>query len=257
MRTFENLGDWQTFRAAALATGETLGFVPTMGALHEGHLSLITQAKKNHDRVLASIFVNPTQFNNPEDLEKYPRPLARDLAALSAIGCDYVIVPNENQIYSDQNRFKVSESSDSQFLCGAYRPGHFEGVLTIMTKLLGLARAEACYMGEKDYQQLHLVQEMSKSFFLSTQIIGCPTVREPSGLAMSSRNERLSAEGREKAALLFKLLKSPKQCDEIRDQLKAAGFEVEYCEERWGRRFIAAHIDGVRLIDNVKINGGH
>ncbi len=253
MKTFENIEDWRRFRDEMIHHGQTLAFVPTMGALHSGHLSLVQAAQKKYDHVLVSIFVNPTQFNNKDDLEKYPRSLDRDLATLSSANTDFVLLPLEKQIYADQNKFKVLESDESKILCGAHRPGHFDGVLTVMTKLLGLARAEACYMGEKDFQQFRLVDQLARSFFLSTRIVGCPTVREPSGLAMSSRNERLSAAGREKAALIYRALENSTSCEEARRVLTDSGFEVEYCEEHWGRRLIAANLEGVRLIDNMAI----
>jgi pantoate--beta-alanine ligase len=253
MKIFENLQQWQKFRDEMARHGQTLGFVPTMGALHEGHLSLVKRAKEKHDHVLASIFVNPTQFNNKDDLEKYPRTLHQDLALLSGIECDFVLLPSEAEIYADHNKFKIEETDESKILCGAYRPGHFSGVLTIVLKLLGLAQADSCYMGEKDFQQLRLIQKLAKSFFVKTRIEACPTVREANGLAMSSRNERLSSEGRQKAALIYKILKSSATCNEVKTQLTKAGFQVEYCEEHWGRRLVAAHLEGVRLIDNIEM----
>jgi pantoate--beta-alanine ligase len=252
MKIFKNVADWQRFRAEQKrAQQETLGFVPTMGALHAGHLALVTRAGEENDATLVSIFVNPTQFNNKEDLEKYPRTVEADLALLEQSGCDYVLLPNYQQLYQDGYRYKVTESENSKILCGAHRPGHFDGVLTVVMKLLNIAAAENCYMGEKDYQQFMLVREMAQTFFMPTQIIPCATEREADGLALSSRNVRLSAAGREKAPLIYKVLNEARDTDEARTRLSAAGFEVEYVQEIWGRRFVAAHIDGVRLIDNV------
>ncbi len=254
MKVFENIDQWVAFRNEMLQHGQSLGFVPTMGALHAGHLALVKKAQAEQDHSLVSIFVNPTQFNSVEDLEKYPRDLDRDLERLDKINADYVLVPSVDQIYSDNKRFVVSETKESQILCGAFRSGHFEGVLTVMMKLLGLARADACYMGEKDFQQLHLIQQLAEHFFLKTRIVGCPTVRELSGLAMSSRNERLSLEGRIKAAQIFHSLSNSQSAAAASAELNSTGFKVEYCEEHWGRRLIAAWHEGVRLIDNVALD---
>lgn len=252
MKTFKQMADWQRFRSElARTTNPTLGFVPTMGALHAGHISLIEQATDENDAVVASIFVNPTQFNNPEDLQKYPRTLEADLAALEKAGCDYVLLPTYQQLYPDNYRYKVTESETSKVLCGAHRPGHFDGVLTVVMKLLNIARADNCYMGEKDYQQFMLVREMANAFFMTTRIVSCPTVREADGLAMSSRNTRLSPDAREKAPLIYKTLKEASNVFAAKTDLEEAGFTVDYVEELWGRRFAAATIDGVRLIDNV------
>jgi pantoate--beta-alanine ligase len=251
MNTFETLSHWQNRRKEMIQHGQSLGFVPTMGALHEGHLTLIREAKKHHDRVLVSIFVNPTQFNNREDLEKYPRDLDRDLRLLNEVQTDFVLLPTFEQLYQDDYNFRVLETFESGILCGAHRPGHFEGVLTVVLKLLGVARAESCYLGEKDYQQLHLIRQMAQNFYLATEIRCVPTVREPSGLAMSSRNERLSTEGRKKAALIYQTLMQSETTEAAKQTLQSAGFHVEYCEEHWGRRLVAAWLEGVRLIDNV------
>jgi pantoate--beta-alanine ligase len=253
MKLFETITGWVEARDQLNGAGKSIGFVPTMGALHEGHLSLIAKAKAENNFALVSIFVNPTQFNNREDLEKYPRTLESDLAMLEARGVDGVLLPHESQIYADGYRFKLSENEKSKILCGAFRPGHFDGVLTVVMKLLGVAQAQNCYMGEKDYQQLQLIQDLCEAFFINTKVVACPTMREPSGLAMSSRNQRLSPTARERAALIYKALVEAKTPTAARDVLTNQGFQVEYIEEHWGRRFIAAHIENVRLIDNVAI----
>jgi len=253
VKTFESLREWSAFRREQIQHRMTLGFVPTMGALHDGHLALAHRAQSENDHCLVSIFVNPTQFNNKEDLERYPRTLDKDLALLEGCGVDFVLLPNEHEIYADQNRFEMREKEISRILCGAHRPGHFEGVLTVVLKLLGIARCERCYMGEKDYQQLLLVREMARSFFLSTEIVPCATTRESSGLAMSSRNMRLSDDGRKKAALIYQTLCSAPDAQTAREVLKRNGFEVEYLEEHWGRRLTAAWLEGVRLIDNISL----
>lgn len=251
MKIFETLQDWITFRDLALNRGQEIGFVPTMGALHDGHGALIRESKTQTELTVVSIFVNPTQFNQSDDFEKYPRNPSADIEYLTNLGVDVLLAPKQHEIYKDKNTFKIQESEDSTILCGAFRPGHFVGVLTVMMKLLQLVKPEKCFMGEKDYQQLHLIEKLSESFFLDTKIIGVPTVREPTGLAMSSRNVRLSHEGREKAPLIYKLLKSGRDTQYIREQLEQAGFRVEYVESHWNRTFVAAWLEDVRLIDNV------
>lgn len=231
--------------------GQRLGFVPTMGALHSGHLALIERAKGQCDQVWVSVFVNPTQFNDPEDLKNYPQPLEQDLKLLKEAGVDAVFIPRADEIYKDQYRFQVSEAKDSLILCGRSRPGHFNGVLTVVLKLLQIVDPQFAYFGEKDYQQLKLIQDMVAAFFLSVEIVPCPTVREADGLAMSSRNRRLTPLDREKAALIKKALGLTLTSG--RELLEQAGLRVDYFEEHWGRRFAAVYFDDVRLIDNVKI----
>jgi pantoate--beta-alanine ligase len=222
-----------------------------MGALHEGHLTLMRQAKAENDIVVVSIFVNPTQFNNPEDLKKYPRTLEQDLELLSAVGVDYLFYPEINDMYPDDYRYKVTESVLSKILCGAHRPGHFDGVLSIVMKLFNIIKPTKAYFGEKDFQQLTLIQEMVKSFFMDVEIIPVPIVRDEKGLALSSRNQRLSSEGILKAQSFAKILKQDKPLLEIKSELIKQGIEVEYLEEHFDKKFAAVHIEGVRLIDNI------
>ena len=251
MKVFERLQGWQ---AARREINGSVGFVPTMGALHAGHLSLVERSRQENDTTVLSIFVNPTQFNNPEDLQKYPRHVSRDIELLQRHGVDFLLLPHESEMYEDKYQFQIFEKAESQILCGAFRPGHFEGVLTVVMKLLNLAQASRCYMGEKDYQQLRLIQSMSKAFFMETEIVGCPIVREPSGLAMSSRNERLSDDGRAHAAKLFEVLSRANDAASARHELERLGFKIDYVEEHWGRRLAAVWLEGVRLIDNVAIS---
>ena len=232
---------------------KSVGFVPTMGALHAGHLALVRQAGQDCDRVVVSVFVNPTQFNDPKDLKNYPRPLAQDLALLKSAGVETVFLPQAQEIYADQHRLTVVESEFSKVLCGPKRPLHFTGMLTVVLKLLNLVDADRAYFGEKDYQQLKLIREMAAAFFLRTQIVGCPTVREQDGLAMSSRNLLLTPEQRKLAPEIYKVLTTAKSAAQALDMLTAAGFQVDYVEEHWGRRFAAAFLGSVRLIDNVSI----
>ncbi len=230
-----------------------LGLVPTMGALHQGHASLIKQSYSENDLTVLSIFINPTQFNDPTDFTKYPKTWTDDLKIASDSGADIVISPIPEEIYFDNYRYKVTESDFSKRLCGAHRPGHFDGVLTVVLKLLMLVRPSKSYFGEKDYQQLQLIKDMVASFFISTEVIGCPTFRENSGLAMSSRNMRLSESARIKAASIFKCLSENVSAAEVKNNLSALGFDVDYVEDEGSRRFVAATLEGIRLIDNVKI----
>lgn len=247
LKVFTSIADFIKYRDG-LPQSTTVGFVPTMGALHEGHTALIKQSASENQLTVLSIFVNPTQFSNIEDLEKYPRTWEQDLILAEAAGANVVLHPNYNEIYADNYRYKLTENDFSKKLCGTFRAGHFDGVLTVVMKLLQIVQARKAYFGEKDYQQLYLIQDMAKTFFLRTEVVGCKTVREADGLAMSSRNKRLTASGREKAPAIYQALKSAN-----RKQLSELGIEVEYLEEHFNRRFIAAYIDGVRLIDNVEI----
>lgn len=256
-RVFRDLEEWRSFRASpdffGELSGQTLGFVPTMGALHEGHASLVRKSASENSKTLVSIFVNPTQFNDPKDLEKYPRTLEKDLGVLAQAGADYLIFPTFEGMYRDGYRYQVIEKEFSKLLCGAHRPGHFDGVLTVVMKLLNLAQARRAYFGEKDYQQLELVRGMADSFFLPVEIIGCPTLREKDGLAMSSRNVNLTANERELAPTLARELRKKGTPEEIRARLQAHGFRVDYIEEHKGRRFAAAFLGSVRLIDNISL----
>lgn len=251
IKVFRSIREFREFRAG-LPAGSRVGFVPTMGALHAGHASLLGRAAAENDITVLSIYVNPTQFNNPDDLKKYPQTWEADLQLAEACGVQAVLAPAYDEIYADGYRYRLSESDFSRKLCGAHRPGHFDGVLTVVMKLLQIVRAGRAYFGEKDFQQLRLIQDMATAFFLEIAIVPVPTVREPDGLAMSSRNIRLSAAGREKAPLIFQALQNH-DVEAARERLTRAGIEVEYLEEHFNRRFIAAFIDGVRLIDNVEI----
>jgi pantoate--beta-alanine ligase len=249
MRTIESVNEMREMRASW--KGESVGFVPTMGALHAGHLRLVQRARAENERVVVSIFVNPTQFNDANDLENYPRPIARDLELLKDAGTDAIFLPQAREIYADNYHFSVVENQISRVLCGPKRPGHFTGMLTVVLKLLNLTEADAAYFGEKDFQQLKLIQAMAAALFIKTKIVGCPTVREDDGLAMSSRNQLLSVEDRATAPALYRILKTAESPADAAVDLTAAGFKVDYVEEHWGRRFAAAFLGSVRLIDNV------
>ena len=230
-----------------------VGFVPTMGGLHEGHLSLIKKAKRENALTLVSIFLNPTQFDNQNDFKTYPKDLASDLNLLEKISVDAVFSPCDKDIYGDNFQYMVNENHLSHQLCGKSRKGHFKGVLTVVLKLFNIVQPDRAYFGEKDYQQLDLVKGLVKAFFLNVEIVGCPTVREDSGLAWSSRNQKLSKKGRKQAGKFFKILSSSLKREKMIQHLNEKNFKVEYIEEKTGRRYGAVFYEGVRLIDNVKI----
>jgi pantoate--beta-alanine ligase len=250
---FEDLIAWRAARVAQTRAGLTLGFVPTMGALHDGHRSLMQHSRRENDRTLVSIFVNPAQFDDPADLARYPRTLDDDLAALRAENADFLLLPRAKDLYPDGYRYRVTEIERSTELEGTHRPGHFDGVLTVVLKLLQIAQPERAYFGEKDWQQLTLVRGMAKAFFLPTAIVGCTTVREPDGLALSSRNLHLAAADRSRAPQFYRALVGAVTADDAARELRGGGFEVDYVEDREGRRVGAVRLGGVRLIDNVPV----
>lgn len=260
----------------------TIGFVPTMGALHKGHLSLIKNSLADNQITIVSIFVNPTQFNNAEDLEKYPRTLEIDTKKIEALSKDVIIfAPSVEDIYQG-NTVSASFNFDGleNQMEGAHRAGHFDGVGTIVKRLFEIANPTNAYFGEKDFQQLQIVKKMVKKHNLSVNVIGCPIFREENGLAMSSRNERLSLKAREDAALIYKTLKTAKEkfgtnsAKEVTEYVENvfkqnAEFKLEYFEiadeeelissaenkkDKKYRAFIAVFINNIRLIDNIALN---
>ena len=253
MTVFETPASWRDTRCAQVRASQTLELVPTMGALHEGHLALVRRSRTENDKTLVSIFVNPTQFDEPTDLAQYPRTREADLATLREEGTDFVFLPRESDLYADRYRYRVTEGALSTTLEGEHRPGHFDGVLTVVLKLLQIAAAERAYFGEKDWQQLTLVRGMVDALFLSTAIVGCPTVRETDGLAVSSRNRLLSPDERARAPRFYRALSSALTAEVAARDLEALGFGVDYVEDRDGRRFGAVRLGDVRLIDNVPV----
>ena len=261
------------------SAGKSVGFVPTMGALHAGHIELVKKSVQNNDYNVVSIFVNPTQFNNAVDLEKYPRDLNRDAEMLHQVGCDLVFAPEAAAIYTEKelnSRFDFDFKGLDKVMEGKFRPGHFNGVVQIVSKLFYLVKPDRAYFGEKDFQQLAIIHHMVKTLNFNVEIIDCPIVREHSGLAMSSRNERLSEEQRKIAAEISKVLfesrnfapqLSPSDLtvwvvDKINE---VKGLEVEYYEivnsvtlqtaQSWAESTvgcIAVFCADVRLIDNVR-----
>ncbi len=253
MQIFHNLDEWRSFRKS-LPLHLSLGFAPTMGNLHIGHASLFAASRAENDLTITSLFVNPTQFNQTNDFTQYPRTLEDDLELLAKAGVDYCLLPDENAIYPDRYSYQLQENSRSQCMEGQHRPGHFTGVLTVVMKLLNLTKPHRAYFGEKDYQQLQLIQGMVTAFFMDIEIKACPTIRETSSLAYSSRNNRLTKEQRllaDQFARIFHQADLP--VGKLISQLGEIDLAVEYLEEYEGRRFIAVKIGDIRLIDNYAL----
>jgi pantoate--beta-alanine ligase len=253
LKVITDINEWQIVRSSKQFNNKSVGFVPTMGALHDGHLSLIKICNEQCDLTVVSIFINPTQFNNNSDLDKYPSNIGRDIQLLSDSDVEYVFAPGFDSIYPDNYKYKVTETEFSNKLCGASRPGHFDGVLTVVMRLLNIIKPSKAFFGEKDYQQYLLIKNMVSAFFINTEIIACPVIRNDDGLAYSSRNERLTEQERKLAPIFPKLLQSGLPISEIKNQLKSLGFKVDYIEEFEGRLYGAVYIGDVRLIDNFKI----
>ncbi|MGK5086494.1 pantoate--beta-alanine ligase [Bdellovibrionota bacterium FG-2] len=238
-------------REVRRSISQDLGFVPTMGALHEGHASLMRKCVSENSLSVLSIFVNPTQFDNSEDLSRYPATLDTDLMLAGECGIDYVFAPTAQELYPDGYKFRVRETEFSKTLCGAFRPGHFEGVLSVVLKLLNIVQATRAYFGEKDYQQFQLIRDMAQAFFIPTQISPCPTIRNSDGLALSSRNRFLNPEQSAHAKHFPLLLASEFSPDEVKAALEMIGFKVDYIKNEGARRYGAVYLGNVRLIDNV------
>ncbi len=287
MLIFNRPADLKThLNSAAQSPGDrskkTIGFVPTMGALHEGHLSLLSESMRKNDLTVISIFVNPTQFNNPEDLAKYPRTLDADVAKIEKLNPDIIVfAPTVNDMYEGNT---ISEHFDFDGLEnqmeGRFRPGHFDGVGTIVKRLLEIVEPDNAYFGEKDFQQLQIVKKLVQKSNMAVNIVGCPIFREPNGLAMSSRNERLTPREREQAGIIFQTLQTAKSLFATQDAKRAAdyvsdafsqsdAFDLEYfviadeatlepIETRLPgkkyRAFIAVFVNKIRLIDTISLN---
>lgn len=252
MKLVDTLGEWRALRVSPAWAASSVGLVPTMGALHAGHVALLERARAENDRVVLTIFVNPTQFDDPNDLAKYPRTLEADIA-LAAPHTDAVLVPTAAELYPDGYRYRVTETELSRRREGAHRPGHFDGVLTVVLKLFNVVQPTRAYFGEKDWQQLQLVRGMAAALLLPVEIVACPTVRDADGLALSSRNRRLSPQGRVQAAGFPRALRTAGDATTVAEKLKTHGFEVDYVEDHDDVRLGAVRIDGVRLIDNVRL----
>ena len=276
MQTVRDLADLRSAVALLRAAGERVALVPTMGALHAGHIALIDAARRTGARVVASIFVNPKQFGAAEDLSRYPRREATDAAMLTEAGCDVLWLPGAEIMYPDGFATTVSVSGVSAPFDGAARPGHFDGVATVVAKLFNQVRPDAAFFGEKDWQQLQVVKRMAADLDMAVEVIGVPTEREDDGLALSSRNIYLDEDERARAVALPRALgeaaRSIGQGDDVaealaraRATLTAAGFEVDYLDladadtlgaatvERPRRLLVAARLGTTRLIDNLAV----
>ena len=279
LKTFTEIAALRAQVQAWRTAGERIAFVPTMGNLHDGHLSLVTQAKLHATRVVASIFVNPTQFGPKEDFASYPRTLAADQALLAGGGCDALFAPTVETMYpanvASTPNFVIDVGAIGNILCGAVRPGHFSGVATVVAKLFNIVQADVAIFGEKDFQQLLVLRNLANQFDFPLEIIGAPTIREASGLARSSRNQYLSDEEREQARVIYATLLQmrdmrqrgvdPQQVQlDALIALQAAGLNPDYavvCDAQT-RDFvtisskkevamIAARLGKARLIDNI------
>lgn len=208
MKICRTIADLRATVAGFRAAGESVGLVTTMGALHAGHMALVAAARAAHDRVVTTIFVNPTQFGDPKDLETYPRTEEADLALFREAGVDAVLIPDVAEIYPEGDETIVETTRLAGVMHGAVRPGHFRGVATVVTKLFNIVGPDAAYFGQKDYQQLAVIRRMVRDLHMPLQIVGVPTVREADGLAMSSRNVRLSPEDRAAAPVLYRALRA-------------------------------------------------
>ena len=264
----------------SLKKGTSIGFVPTMGALHKGHLSLIEQAKKENDIVVVSIFVNPTQFDKKEDLINYPKTIDSDLSLLKSVYCDIVFTPTAEEIYSNNIQSQLFDFDGLEHqMEGKFRDGHFDGVGTIVKRLFEIVKPHKSYFGEKDFQQLQIIRKMTEKHKIPVIIIGCEIYREKDGLAMSSRNSRLTKEHREVAPFIYKTLKKAKKEFGTKNALEVVSWvenefknhpllELEYFEiadedtlqpikskdnKRKYRAFIAVFADKIRLIDNISL----
>lgn len=259
------------------AAKKMIGFVPTMGNLHEGHLTLVREAKKICDVVVVSIFVNPIQFGAGEDFDSYPRTLEQDSRLLADVGCDIIFAPSVEQMYGSQPRLtNISVGQITDDLCGKSRPGHFDGVAVVVTKLFNIVQPDYAFFGQKDYQQLAVIRQLVQDLNIPLEVIGVPIVRAQDGLALSSRNGYLTEEQRATAPKIYQLLKQAEQdlhegkalsavLSTISDQLTQAGFVVDYVEARQPNLqpieqftqnlvlFVAAKLGSTRLIDNLQV----
>mgnify|MGYP005906880201 FL=1 len=278
MKIVNSIKDLKAYLAEAKQDNKKIGFVPTMGALHNGHLSLVQHCVKNNDVCVVSVFVNPTQFNDKHDLETYPRTLEADCALLESAGCDYVFAPSVEEMYPEPDTRTFDLGTVSEVMEGAKRPGHFNGVCQIVSKLFDAVLPDRAYFGEKDFQQLAIIREMVRQLKYNLEIVGCSIVREEDGLALSSRNKRLSAEERENALNISRTLFKSRNFAAthtvsetqkmVEDAIEAApGLRMEYFEIVDGNTLqkisnwedtsyavgcITVFCGEVRLIDNIK-----
>lgn len=282
MKVYKTVKGLQAYLKGFRKKRKKIGFVPTLGALHEGHMSLIKLSKEKSDITVCSIFVNPTQFNEKTDLEKYPRTYEADTALLIEEGCDVLFFPSAAQVYpmNINTEVKIDFGKIDKVMEGAFRPGHFDGVAQVVKRLLDIVKPHQLYMGQKDFQQAAVVSHMMKHFKLKTDLIICPIIREPHGLAMSSRNERLPKNRRKEAAIIFETLQWVKENksdisvheleEDAIDRIRIPGFRPEYFQiidghslmpinhirkKKYVVACIAVWVGKIRLIDNIILQG--
>ena len=280
MDIFNSVDKLQAFISKKKEEGLTVGFVPTMGALHYGHLSLINASKLSCDLIVASIFVNPTQFNDHADYDKYPRTVERDIAKLNSINCDILFAPTKDEIYpSDYKDLNYKLGDLATVMEGKFRPGHFDGMINVVHRLLDIVKPNKAFFGQKDFQQLAIIRKMVSDYKLPIEIVGCPIIREVSGLAMSSRNERFSAEQRLVAANISAIMYYLRDisCGHKLTEAKEKAiskfnsiseFKLEYIDivdgntlqsiEKWedtkyAQACCAVYLGEIRLIDNIEL----
>ncbi len=280
MHVFDKISGLQDFLTLQRNANASIGFVPTMGALHAGHISLVEAALADNDIVVCSIFVNPTQFNNQGDLDNYPRTLGEDIRKLKSAGCHAVFVPAVEEMYPEPDTRKFDFGNLENVMEGEFRPGHFNGVGQVVSKLFDIVKPHKAYFGQKDFQQLAVIRKLAKLINSPVEVVGCPTMREEGGLAMSSRNLRLSPQERQDALLLFNALKKARQMadkrqspDAIRqevqsifdasDKVRLEYFEIadsetlqpiaDWKNAKESTACIAAWLNDVRLIDNMTL----
>ncbi len=278
MKVFKSINETTAFNNNQKASGKSVGFVPTMGALHDGHLELMRRAKSENDFLVVSVFVNPKQFDNPEDLKKYPRDLDKDMQLLEGVGCDVLFAPEVEEMYPEEENQNYNFGPLERVMEGASRKGHFNGVAIVVRKLFDIVNPDKAYFGEKDFQQLAIIQQLVKQTKQPVEIIPCPIVREADGLAMSSRNERLTKEERKLAPFIFQTLQAAKSKTPALNPVelkkwvagefdKKSAFKLDYFEiaddmylqpvQSWNpgkgtMGFIAVYLGKVRLIDNIR-----
>ncbi|MDB5159621.1 MAG: pantoate--beta-alanine ligase [Mucilaginibacter sp.] len=278
MKNFAKKDELQQYLAKLRADGAVITFVPTLGALHQGHLSLIQQAQQLGNVVVCSIFVNPTQFNDPKDLEKYPRPIQDDIRKLEQVNCDVLFNPDVPEMYANNEKWHLDIGELESLLEGKFRPGHYQGVTQVVYKLFDIVKPDIALFGQKDYQQVLVIQKMVDLLKLPVKLVMCPIVREPDGLAMSSRNVHLSTDDRKRALILSKTLNrikqqfTPDRIGQLQQEAIVAinnepGVTLAYFEIADGetlhpankntKKFaalVAATVGKTRLIDNVIIS---
>jgi len=279
MKIFSTIKETSAYLTSRRSKGKTIGFVPTMGALHEGHLELMRRARKENDLLVVSIFVNPIQFNNADDLKKYPRTLDEDIKKLEQVQCDVLFAPDANEMYPEKVTKQYDFGMLDKVMEGKFRPGHFNGVAIVVKKLFDIVQPHRAYFGEKDFQQLVIIKKLVELEKLPVEIVPCPIVREPDGLAMSSRNRLLTPEQRKEAPFIYKTLQEARLrrqhiCANPLRQMIINRFEgnthfkLEYFDivddktlqpiHAWNNKVgtvacVAVWLGNVRLIDNIRI----